>query len=84
MSKPTFYIKLPYRHILRIWESWSSDVAKAIVEMDKYDVKILPQRWGATPWGFIEDHEEDWGFLTKHFLTLNLINNFLNLTSGCK
>ena len=30
--------------------------------MDKYDVKIIPQRWGATPWGFIEDHKE-WDFL---------------------
>ena len=43
----------------------SRDVVKAIIEMGKYDVKILPQRWGATPWGFIEDHEE-WGFLNKH------------------
>jgi hypothetical protein len=24
----------------------SRDVVKAIIEMDKYDVKILPQRWG--------------------------------------
>ena len=33
--------------------------------MDKYDVKIIPQRWGETAWGFIEDHEE-WGFLNKY------------------
>jgi hypothetical protein len=31
-------------------------------------VKILPQRWGATPWGFIEDHKEEWGFLQPHIL----------------
>ena len=44
----------------------SRDVVKAIIEMDKYDVKILPQRWGNCSWGFIEDHEEDWGFLNQH------------------
>ena len=36
----------------------SRDVVKAIIEMDKYDVKILAQRWGSTAWGFINDHEE--------------------------
>ena len=44
----------------------SRDVVKAIIEMDKYDVKVLPQRWGNCSWGFIEDHEEDWGFLNQH------------------
>jgi hypothetical protein len=40
---------------------------KAIIELDKYDVKILPQRWGSTPQGFIKDNPE-WEFLTKHLL----------------
>ena len=30
----------------------SRDVVKALIEIDKYDIKILPQRWGSTPWGF--------------------------------
>ena len=37
------------------------------IELDKYEVKILPQRWGVTPWGFIEDNPE-WSFLTPHLL----------------
>ena len=41
----------------------SRDFVKSLVELDKYDVKILSQRWGNTAWGFIEDHEEEWGFL---------------------
>ena len=45
----------------------SRDVVKAIIELDKYDVKIMPQRWGNTPWGFIEDHKE-WQFLKPHLL----------------
>ena len=43
----------------------SRDVVKAIIEMNKYDVKILAQRWGSTAWGFIDDHEE-WNFLNEH------------------
>ena len=43
----------------------SRDVVKAIIELDKYEVKVLPQRWGNTPWGFIDDHEE-WQFLKPH------------------
>jgi len=45
----------------------SRDLVKAIIELDKYEVKILPQRWGATPWGFIEDHKE-WHFLKPYLL----------------
>ena len=45
----------------------SRDLVKAIIELDKYDVKILPQRWGGTPWGFIEEHKE-WHFLKSYLL----------------
>lgn len=45
----------------------SRDVVKALIELNKYEVKIMPQRWGNTPWGFIEDNEE-WHFLKPHLL----------------
>ena len=63
--KPTFFISCPI-DTYSGYGARSRDVVKAIIEMDKYDVKILPQRWGATPWGFVEDHEE-WNFLNKYF-----------------
>ncbi len=63
--KPTFIISCPI-DTYSGYGARSRDVVKAIIEMEKYDVKILPQRWGATPWGFIEDHEE-WEFLSKYF-----------------
>ena len=63
--KPTFYISCPI-DTYSGYGARSRDIVKAIIEMDKYNVKILPQRWGATPSGFIEDHEE-WGFITKYF-----------------
>lgn len=45
----------------------SRDFVKALIELDKYEVKILPQRWGVTPWGFIEDNPE-WSFLAQYLL----------------
>ena len=62
--KPTFVVSCPI-DTYSGYGARSRDVVKAIIEMDKYDVKIMPQRWGATPWGFIEDHEE-WEFLNKY------------------
>ena len=52
----------------------SRDIVKAIIKTNKYDVKIIPQRWGATPWGFIEDHKEEWGFLRSHILNEPKLN----------
>jgi len=45
----------------------SRDLVKSIIELDKYNVKILGQRWGQTPFGFIEDHPE-WHFLKNHLI----------------
>jgi len=41
------------------------DFVKALYELkkDEYDIEILAQRWGSTPWGYIKDHREEWGFL---------------------
>jgi hypothetical protein len=67
MSKPTFVISCPI-NCYAGYGARSRDIVKAIIELDKYDVKILPQRWGSTPQGFIESNTE-WEFLTKHILT---------------
>lgn len=65
--KPLFVISCPV-DTYSGYGSRSRDLVKAIIETDKYDVKIMPQRWGNTPWNFIEDHKEQWGFLHNHFL----------------
>jgi len=66
MSKPVFVISCPI-DTYSGYGARSRDIVKAIIEMDKYDVKILSQRWGNTPFGFIKDHQE-WEFLTSHLL----------------
>ena len=66
MSKPTFVISCPI-DTYSGYGARSRDIVKAIIELDKYDVKILPQRWGNTPMGFIKNNPE-WEFLTKYLL----------------
>jgi len=41
------------------------DFVKALyqVKKDEYDFRILSQRWGVTPWGYIEENKEEWGWL---------------------
>jgi len=65
--KPLFVISAPV-DTYSGYGSRSRDLVKAIIETNKYDVKILPQRWGGTPWNFIQDHQQEWGFLKDYFL----------------
>ncbi len=55
--KPTFIISSPF-DTYSGYGARSRDVIKAIIATDKYDVKLLSQRWGATPFGFCENHPE--------------------------
>ena len=61
MSKPTFVISCPF-DTYSGYGGRSRDIVKAIIELDKYEVKLLSQKWGDTSWGFCEDHES-WKFL---------------------
>lgn len=36
----------------------SRDFVKALLALEKYDVKILSQRWGNTSFGYLDDHSE--------------------------
>jgi len=37
----------------------SRDIALSLIKSGKYDVKIIAQRWGNTPWGFLQDENPD-------------------------
>jgi len=67
--KPLFVISCPI-DTYSGYGARSRDLVKAIIELDKYDVKVLPQRWGNTPWNFIDDHQEKWGFLQDYLLPM--------------
>jgi glycosyltransferase involved in cell wall biosynthesis len=69
--KPLFVISSPF-DTYSGYGARSRDLIKAIIKTDKYDVKLLSQRWGNTPFGFCEDNPE-WKFL----IDLTLSNNQL-------
>jgi len=64
MSKNTFFISCPY-DTYSGYGARARDLVKAIIELDKYDVKLLPQRWGSTSWGFCDNNPE-WSFLHQY------------------
>ena len=43
----------------------SRDFVKALYELkkDEYDIKIISQRWGVTPWGYLQDNFEEYRWL---------------------
>jgi len=51
----------------------SRDIVLPIIKSGKYDVKIIPQRWGNTPWGFLQDENPD------HKLIKNCIEQLTQL-----
>jgi glycosyltransferase involved in cell wall biosynthesis len=73
MSKPMFVISCPI-DTYSGYGARSRDIVKAIIELDRYDVKVLPQRWGSTPFGFIKNNPE-WEFLTNHVLPNNQLSS---------
>ena len=51
----------------------SRDIALPLIKSGKYDVKILPQRWGSTPWGFLQNENPDHKLIKDCFLSNNQI-----------
>jgi len=70
MNKPLFVISSPF-DTYSGYGARARDLIKAIIELDKYEVKLIPQRWGETPWGFTDDHSE-WTFLKQYILNAPL------------
>ena len=69
--KPLFIISCPF-DTYSGYGARSRDLVKAIIKTDKYDVRLLSQRWGSTPFGFCKDNPE-WNFLLNHHLPGNQI-----------
>jgi glycosyltransferase involved in cell wall biosynthesis len=56
--KPLIFISCPI-DTFSGYGARSRDIALALIKSEKYDVKILPQRWGATPFGFLQHDNPD-------------------------
>jgi glycosyltransferase involved in cell wall biosynthesis len=56
--KPLIFISCPV-DTFSGYGARSRDIALSLIKSDKYNVKILPQRWGATPFGFLQPNNPD-------------------------
>jgi glycosyltransferase involved in cell wall biosynthesis len=56
--KPLIFISCPV-DTFSGYGARSRDIALSLIKSDKYNVKILPQRWGATPFGFLQSNNPD-------------------------
>ena len=68
--KPTFIISSPF-DTYSGYGARARDVIKAVIATEKYDVKLLSQRWGNTPFGFCSDNPE-WTHLLDLVIQLPL------------
>jgi len=57
MSKPSIVVSCPI-DTYSGYGARGRDFVKALIDLDKYDVKILAQRWGETRWGYLADHND--------------------------
>ena len=69
MSKPRFVISCPF-DTYSGYGARARDIVKAIIDLDKYKVELLSQRWGETSWGFCNQNPE-WNFLLEHLAKPN-------------
>ena len=58
MSKPSIVISCPI-DTYSGYGARARDFVKALIDINQYDVKILPQRWGETRWGYLKDHSDN-------------------------
>ena len=56
MSKPLFIISAPV-DTYSGYGARARDIVDAIIATDRYDVKLLSQRWGNTRFGYLADHK---------------------------
>ena len=58
MSKPTLVVSCPI-DTYSGYGARARDFVQSIIDLDKYDVKILSQRWGGTRFGYLKDHSNE-------------------------
>lgn len=67
MSKPLCVVSCPI-DTYSGYGARSRDFVKALIELDKYDVKIMPQRWGSTRWGYLQKGTPEGDMFINRFI----------------
>jgi glycosyltransferase involved in cell wall biosynthesis len=56
--KPLFVVSCPI-DTFSGYGARSRDIVISLIKSNKYDIKVLPQRWGSTPFGFLKADNPD-------------------------
>lgn len=72
MSKPLFVLSAPI-DTHSGYGGRSRDIAKAIIDSDIYELLIVSQKWGNTPFGFLKDSDLDHARIKRCILPGNQI-----------
>ena len=67
MNKPLCLIMAPVATASG-YGARSRDLVTALLKLDKYDVKIFPTAWGATPNNALDPNNPDHGEIAKRLL----------------
>ena len=72
MNKPLCVVSAPV-DVHSGYSARSRDFIRSLVAAkgEEWDIKIMSQRWGGLPFGYIAEHEEKWGWLKNHLLPGN-------------
>ena len=70
--KPTFVISSPF-DTYSGYGARARDIIKSVIESNKYNVKLLSQRWGITPFEFCKNNKE-WEYLYDYSVDWPLAN----------
>ena len=66
MNKELVVISSPFDTVSG-YGARSRDIIRELIKSEKYNIRLLPQRWGNTPWGFCKDNPE-WSYLYDYVL----------------
>lgn len=71
MSKPYLVISAPIATVSG-YGSHARDIVRSLRDLDKYDIKIISQRWGSTPLNALSPNDEFHVWMLQNMISPNL------------
>ena len=72
MNKPLVLVTAPIS-TRSGYGNHSRDICRALIESDKYDVKINSVRWGNTPMNALNEQNPDHKLILDNIININII-----------
>jgi glycosyltransferase involved in cell wall biosynthesis len=82
MNKPFFVFSGPV-DIFAGYGAKSRDIVLALIKLNKYDIKIIPQRWGNCPPGFLKPNIPDHKLIIDRIIPNNTLDRKPDIWAQC-